>query len=112
MEKVGIGGYFEEIVDRDETYYSKEQGIYHLYRKRHPAHMRVILLSGTATYIRAANNAHGCKVGDTYLEVLPIALATIHSYNDEETLRAAKPKAVIRGYSELLPTLKAVVPLA
>ena len=26
MEKAGIGGYFEEIVDRDETYYAKEQG--------------------------------------------------------------------------------------
>jgi len=28
MEKAGMGGYFEEIVDRDETYYAKEQGLY------------------------------------------------------------------------------------
>ena len=27
MEKAGIGGYFDEIVDRDETYYAKEQGL-------------------------------------------------------------------------------------
>jgi len=46
--------------------------------------MRIILLSGTATYIRAGNNADGCKVGDSYLEVIPIALATEQSYNDEE----------------------------
>ena len=43
MEKAGIGGYFEEIVDRDQTYYAKEQGIYSLYRKHRPKHMRVVL---------------------------------------------------------------------
>src|SRR5215510_4229072 len=32
MEKVGIGGYFEEIIDREQTYYAKEQGFYYLYR--------------------------------------------------------------------------------
>ena len=84
MEKAGIGGYFDEIVDRDETYYAKEQGFYYLYRK-HKARLRIILLSGTATYIRAGNNAHGCKVGGTDLEIVTVALSTEHSYNDEET---------------------------
>ena len=111
MAKAGMGGYFEEIVDRDETYYAKEQGLYYLYRKHRPKHMRIILLSGTATYIKAANNADGCKVGDTYLEVISFALSTEHSYNDEETLRAAQPKALIRSYDELLPQLKKVAPL-
>jgi phosphoglycolate phosphatase-like HAD superfamily hydrolase len=111
MEKVGIGDYFEEIVDRDETYYAKEQGLYHLYRKHALKHMRIVLLSGTATYIQAGNNAHGCKVGETFLEVVPIALSTEHSYNDEQTLTAAKPKALIHSYSELLPTLKELTPL-
>ena len=111
MEKVGLGGYFEEIVDRNETYYAKEQGLYYLYRKHNLKHMRIILLSGTASYIKAGTNAHGCKVGDTYLEVTPIALSTEHSYNDEETLRAAQPKAVIHSYGELLPWLKELAPL-
>jgi phosphoglycolate phosphatase-like HAD superfamily hydrolase len=111
MEKAGLGGYFEEIVDRDQTYYAKEQGIYSLYRKHRPRHMRVILLSGTATYLKAANNTHGCKVGDTFLEVLPIALSTEYAYNDEETLAAAKPKAIIYSFEELLPALKNLTPL-
>ena len=111
MEKIGIGGYFEEIVDREQTYYAKEQGFYYLYRKQKTPHIRIVLLSGTANYIKAANNADGCKVGDTFLEVIAIALSTQHSYNDEETLRAAAPKAVIYGYDELLPTLKELVPL-
>ena len=111
MEKAGMGGYFEEIVDRDETYYAKEQGLYYLYRKHRPKHMRIILLSGTATYIKAANNADGCKVGDTYLEVISFAHSTEHSYNDEETLKAARPKALIQSYDELLPKLKELTPL-
>ena len=111
MEKAGMGGYFEEIIDRDETYYAKEQGFYYLYRKHKPKHMRIVLLSGTASYIRAANNAHGCKVGDTYLEVIPIALSTAQSYNDEETLKAARPRKLIRSYDELLPTVKELAPL-
>ena len=111
MEKAGMGGYFEEIVDRDETYYAKEQGLYYLYRKHKPKHMRIILLSGTATYIRAGNNADGCKVGDSYLEVIPIALATEQSYNDEETLTAARPRALIHGYHELKPALERLAPL-
>ena len=112
MERAGIGGYFEEIVDRDETYYAKEQGIYHFYRKHRAKHMRVVLLSGTATYLKAGNNAHGCKVGDTDLEVIPIALATEYAYNDEEVLAAAKPKAIIHSLDELLPALKDLAPLA
>jgi phosphoglycolate phosphatase-like HAD superfamily hydrolase len=111
MEKAGIGGYFEEIVDRDQTYYAKEQGIYSLYRKHKPKHMRVILLSGTASYLKAGNNVHGCKVGDTFLEVVSIALATEHAYNDEETLAAAKPLAIIHCFEELLPVIKKWVPL-
>jgi phosphoglycolate phosphatase-like HAD superfamily hydrolase len=111
MEKAGIGGYFEEIIDRDQTYYAKEQGIYYLYRKHRPKHMRVILLSGTASYLKAGHNAHGCKVGDTYLEVIPIALATEYSYNDESTLAAAQPRAILHGLDELLPALKEIAPL-
>lgn len=111
MEKAGIGHYFEEIVDRDETYYAKEQGLYYLYRKHKPKHMRIVLLTGTATYIQAGNNAHGCKVGDSYLEVIPIALATEHSYSDEETLIAARPRAIIHGYHELKPALERFAPL-
>jgi phosphoglycolate phosphatase-like HAD superfamily hydrolase len=106
MEKAGIGGYFEEIVDRDETYYAKEQGLYYLYRKRKLPRLRIILLSGTATYIRAGNNADGCKVGGTDLEVFTVALSTEHAYNDEETLRAARPKMLIRSFDELLPGLE------
>lgn len=106
MEKAGIGGYFDEIVDRDETYYAKEQGLYYLYRKQKLPRLRIVLLSGTATYIRAGNNAHGCKVGGTDLEVVTVALSTEHSYNDEETLRAAQPKVFIRSFKELLPALK------
>jgi phosphoglycolate phosphatase-like HAD superfamily hydrolase len=106
MEKAGIGGTFEEIVDRDETYYAKEQGLYYLYRKHKLPRLRIILLSGTATYIRAGNNVHGCKVGGTDLEVVTVALSTEHSYNDEETLRAARPTILIRSFAELLPALK------
>jgi phosphoglycolate phosphatase-like HAD superfamily hydrolase len=106
MEKFGIGKYFEEIVDRDETYYAKEQGLYYLYRKHKLPRLRIVLLSGTATYIRAGNNAHGCKVGDSELEVHTVALSNEYSYNDEETLRAAKPKTFIRNFDELLPALK------
>ena len=111
MEKAGLGRYFEEIVDRDETYYAKEQGLYYLYRKHRPKHMRILLLSGTATYIKAGNNAHGCKVGETFLEVFPIALSTEHAYNDEETLEAARPKALIRSLDELMPKLEQLAPL-
>lgn len=106
MERAGIGGYFEEIVDRDETYYAKEQGLYYLYRKHKLPRLRIILLSGTATYIRAGNNAHGCKVGDSELEVVTVALSTEHAYNDDETLQAAVPRVLIRSFAELLPALR------
>ncbi len=111
MEKAGIGGYFVEIVDREQTYYAKEQGFYYLYRKHAAEHMRIVVLSGTANYLKAANNADGCKVGETFLEVIPIALSTPHAYSDEETLRAAQPKAVIYGLAELMPKLKELLPL-
>ena len=106
MENFGIGKYFDEIVDRDETYYAKEQGLYYLYRKHKLPKLRIVLLSGTASYIRAGNNAHGCKVGGTELEVIRVALSMEYSYNDEETLTAARPALLIRGFGELLPTLK------
>jgi phosphoglycolate phosphatase-like HAD superfamily hydrolase len=106
MERAGIGGYFDEIVDRDETYYAKEQGFYYLYRKHKLPRLRIVLLSGTATYIRAGNNADGCKVGGSDLEVVTVALSTEHSYNDEETLRAAQPRILVRCFDELLPRLK------
>jgi phosphoglycolate phosphatase-like HAD superfamily hydrolase len=111
MEKAGLGGYFEEIVDREQTYYAKEQGFYYLYRKQKTPHTRIILLSGTANYIKAANNAHGCKVGDSDLEVISIALSTEYSYNDEATLQAAQPGALIHSYGELLLKLKEFAPL-
>ena len=111
MERIGIGACFEEIVDRDETYYAKEQGLYYLYRKHKPKHMRLFLLTGTASYVKAANNAHGCKVGETYLEVVPIALATEHSYSDEETLQRAKPAALIQSFGELMPAVEKLAPL-
>ncbi len=107
MEKSGIGGYFEEIVDRDETYYAKEQGLYYLFRKHNLPRLRIILLSGTASFIRAGNNVHGCRVANTELEVHTIALSTRYSYNDEETLLAAKPMTLIRSFDELLPELQA-----
>jgi len=93
-------------VDRDETYYAKEQGFYYLYRKHKLPRLRIVLLSGTAAYIRAGNNAHGCKVGGSDLEMFTVALSTEHAYNDEETLRAAAPRILIRSFAELLPALK------
>jgi phosphoglycolate phosphatase-like HAD superfamily hydrolase len=105
MENAGIGGYFEEIVDRDETYYAKEQGLYYLYRKNKLPRLLIILLTGTASYIRAGNNADGCKVGNNELEVITVALSTGYSYNDEETLRDAGAKMLIHGYDALLPSL-------
>ena len=94
MEKAGIGGYFDEIVDRDETYYAKEQGIYYLYRK-HKLPARCALscsrappaISEPATTLAAARSA-------TLSRSVTVALSTEHSYNDEETLVAAKPTRV------------------
>ena len=105
MEEHGISEYFEEIIDRDETYFRKEQGIYHLFRKLNRS-LEVILLSGTATYIRAGNNLEFAQVAGSDLSVFTVALATEYSYSDEETLAAAKPKLVIRSLDELMPALR------
>lgn len=106
METFGIGKYFAEIVDRDETYYAKEQGLYYLFRQHKLPSLRIILLSGTASYIRAGNNVDGCKVAGNHLEVVTVALSNGYSYNDEETLRAAGPNLLIHSHDELLPSLK------
>ena len=106
MEEHGISQYFEEIIDRDETYFRKEQGIYHLFRKLNVPKLEVILLSGTATYLRAGNNLEFAQVAGNDLSVFTVALATEYSYNDEETLAAAKPKLVIRSLDDLIPALR------
>ena len=103
MEEHGLGGYFQEIIDRDETYFTKEQGLYHLFRRHQLEEMRVILLSGTASYIKAGNNLGKCKVGGSRLEVFTVALSTDFSYNDEDTLRAAGAKVLIHSLEELVP---------
>lgn len=106
MERAGINGSFDEIVDRDETYYTKEQGLYYLFRKHKLPKLRLLLLSGTASYIRAGNNVHGCKVANTEVEVYTVALATDYSYNDEQTLASARPSGLIRSLEELMVLLK------
>ncbi|HEX7227764.1 MAG TPA: hypothetical protein VF353_08315, partial [Candidatus Binatia bacterium] len=100
------GKYFAEIVDRDETYYAKEQGLYYLFREHKLPSLRLVLLTGTASYIRAGNNVDGCKVAGNHLEVVTIALSNGYSYNDEETLIAAKPKMLIHSQDQLLTVLK------
>ena len=82
MEEHGISEYFDEIIDRDETYFRKEQGIYHLFRKLNRK-LDVILLSGTASYLRAGNNLEFATVAGNDLSVFTVALATEYSYNDE-----------------------------
>lgn len=106
MESRGIGGYFQEIIDRDETYFAKEQGIYHLFRKNKHEKLQAILVSGTSSYIKARNNLERCVVGKNHLEVCTVALATDYSYSDEETLLTARPKILIHSLEELLPKLK------
>lgn len=106
MEERGLGKYFVDIVDREETYFRKEQGIYHLFRQRKDEFPRVILLSGSATYIKAGNNLERLRVGAKRLEVFTVALATEHSYNDEDTLAAARPKMMIHGLRELISGLR------
>ena len=105
MEEHGISEYFEEIIDRDETYFRKEQGIYHLFRKLN-RNLTVILLSGTASYLRAGNNLEFAQVAGNDLSVFTVALATEYSYNDEETLAAVKPKLMIHSLDELIPSLR------
>lgn len=106
MESRGIGGYFQEIIDRDETYFAKEQGIYHLFRKNKHEKLQAILVSGTSSYIKAGNNLERCVVGKNHLEVCTVALATDYSYSDEETLLTSRPKILIHSLKELLPKLK------
>lgn len=106
MESRGIGGYFQEIIDRDETYFAKEQGIYHLFRKNKHENLQAILVSGTSSYIKAGNNLERCVVGKNHLEVCTVALATDYSYSDEETLLTSRPKILIHSLKELLPKLK------
>lgn len=106
MESRGIGGYFQEIIDRDETYFAKEQGIYHLFRKNKHEKLQAILVSGTSSYIKAGNNLERCVVGKNHLEVCTVALATDYSYSDEETLLTVRPKILIHSLEELLPKLK------
>jgi hypothetical protein len=48
----------------------------------------------------------GCKVAGNHLEVVTIALSNGYSYNDEETLMAARPKILIHSHDELMPVLK------
>jgi phosphoglycolate phosphatase-like HAD superfamily hydrolase len=106
MEKHGLGQYFDEIVDRDETYFTKEQGLYYLFRKNPQKKLDIILLTGTASYVRAGNNVERCMVGGGELSVFTVALSTDHSYNDEDTLAAANPKLLIHRLDELLPKLQ------
>ena len=47
----------------------------------------------------------GCKVAGNHLEVVTIALSNGYSYNDEETLMAAKPNMLIHSQDQLLPLL-------
>ena len=106
MEERGLGKYFADIIDREETYFKKEQGIYHLFRQRNDKFLRVILVSGTATYIKAGNNLARLAVAGKRLEVFTVALATEHSYNDEETLAAARPKMIVHRLDELVPRIR------
>lgn len=106
MEQRGLGIYFEQIIDREETYFVKEQGIYHLFRHNPDKQTGVILVSGTASYIRAGNNLETAIVGSGRLHVFTVALATHYSYSDEETLLAAHPKLLIHSLDELLPGLR------
>jgi phosphoglycolate phosphatase-like HAD superfamily hydrolase len=106
MERQGLGGFFKEIVDREQTYFTKEQGIYYLFRREKVPELRVILLSGTASYIKAGNNLESLAVTGSRLDVLTVALASDYSYNGEETLQMAKPKLLIHSLAELLPTLR------
>jgi len=107
MERHGIGRYFHEIIDREQTYFTKEQGIYYLFRKMSLPETRVVLLSGTASYIRAGANLKFCKVGANELSVRTVALATRYAYSDESTLSAAGPDLLIHDLGELVPRLKA-----
>ena len=106
MERHGIGRYFHDIIDREQTYFTKEQGIYYFFRKMSLPEVRVVLVSGTASYIRAGHNLQSCKVGGRELSVRTVALATRYSYSDEATILAARPDLLIHDLGELLPRLR------
>jgi phosphoglycolate phosphatase-like HAD superfamily hydrolase len=106
MERQGLGGFFKEIIDREQTYFTKEQGIYYLFRREKVPELRIILISGTASYIKAGNNLESLAMAGSRLNVFTVALASDHSYNDEETLQTAKPKLLIHSLAELLPTIR------
>ena len=106
MEERGLGKYFDDIIDREETYFRKEQGFYRIFRRRDDKHLRIVLVSGTASYIKAGNNLERLALGAKLLEVFTVALATEHSYSDEEALLAAEPKILIRSLHELMPRLR------
>jgi FMN phosphatase YigB (HAD superfamily) len=106
MERHGIGTHFHDIIDREQTYFTKEQGIYYFFRKQNLPELRVILLSGTASYIKAGNNLRSCKVGGSELSVRTVGLATSHSYSDEATLAAARPDLLIHSLDEMVPRLR------
>ena len=107
MERHGIGRYFHDIIDREQTYFTKEQGIYYFFRKMSLPETRVVLVSGTASYLRAGANLKSCKVGGSELSVRTVALATRYSYSDERTLSAAGPDLLIHDLGELVPQVRA-----
>jgi len=107
MERHGIGRYFHDIIDREQTYFTKEQGIYYFFRKMSLPETRVVLVSGTASYLRAGANLKSCKVGGSELSVRTVALATGYSYSDERTLAAAGPDLLIHDLGELVPQVRA-----
>ncbi len=107
MESQGLAAYFSEIIDRDQNYFAKEQGIYYFFRKSDLKKIDIVLLTGTASYIRAGNNLQELRVGASELRVFTVALATEHSYNDEVTLVGARPKKLIHTLDGLLPKLNA-----
>jgi phosphoglycolate phosphatase-like HAD superfamily hydrolase len=106
MEAHGIGGYFADMIDREQTYFTKEQGLYYFFRKQNLPQLRIVLLSGTASYIKAGNHLRSCRVGNNELSVRTVALSTPYSYSGETTLIAASPGQLIHSYDELLPRLR------
>ena len=94
MQKAGLGGYFTKSSTAKKLITPKSREFITSTASTKMPALRIVLLTGTATYVRAGNNVSGCKVGDAELEVVTVALSTEHSYNDEETLAAAKPTSV------------------
>jgi hypothetical protein len=56
-------------------------------------------------YKRKGERQSGDKVGGTDLEFVTVALSTVYSYNDEETLRAVQPQILLHGFDEPSPAL-------